>query len=68
MATGVTLHSEEEVNRAPVVVPGSRTLKGNRWEMDVTANLFRNYRMMQLLETRWASNRLRAYSTIVWPG
>ena len=52
MATGVTIHSDEEVNRAPVVVPGSGTPKGNRWEMDVTPNLFRNYRMMLLLETR----------------
>ena len=50
MTTGVTLHSEEEVNRAPIVISGSRTPKGHRWEMNVVPNLFRNYRMMYLME------------------
>ena len=52
MATGITLHSEEEVNKAPVIVTGSQMPKGNKWEMDVTPNLFRNYRMILLLEQR----------------
>ncbi|XP_062075908.1 disease resistance protein At4g27190-like [Humulus lupulus] len=46
MMLGVTLHSEEDVNRALVALLGSRTPKGNSWEMDTVPNLFRNYRMM----------------------
>ncbi|XP_062080192.1 putative pumilio homolog 7, chloroplastic [Humulus lupulus] len=50
MSLGVTLHLEEYVQSAPFVLEGHKPPSGNTWEMDGEKNLFRNYRMLDVLE------------------